>query len=706
MRVRFQQQCEHSECGLACASMMIDYFIDKTKLSGMRERYGVPNGGYNLLQIQQVLKENGVISRAIKIGIESLKAVPKPFIAFWDRKHFVVVEKVKNKSISLVDPASGKKTISTDEFGEHFSNIVLYSENESQRHFQMPKLHPALVENAKKNRKLLMTTLIFSLVMQCMSLVVPMAMKNLVDGIEETRFPTLGVLFIACFGLIANYYVFNLIRTRVITKLQTAFDKGFLGDTIKQLLDLPYSYFVNRSKGELVYRINSNTYIRQVIIDQMIALVIDIIFFFLYLGTMLCISPVLAVFTLFIAALLCFVSYMNTKLNRKIAQNEMVVTTKSQDMINEMVNNIFTVKSTNAQKNLFEKWKENFDKQIGLEISRSKYQSFLANATQTIQIFYPLCIFIGGQALAMDGVITTGDIVAFNAIGAAFLGPIISIMASYGQIVMVKIYMERLLDIMDTPNETETEGKELPAEQCREVRMEDVSYRYSLFSDYSISDISLKIKPNEKVAIVGSSGSGKSTMLKVMASLYPTSKGRVLYENKDVRDLNIHRLREKVGIVLQESMLFSGSIRENITMGRDFTDEEINKVIDATNLNGLVSSFPLGLETRISESGQNLSGGQRQKIAIARTIISNPQIVFLDEPTSALDNTSEKIVMDHLFHMKSTLVVVAHRLSTIRDFDRIIVMDKGRIVEEGNHEELLAKNGHYAKLYRKQPKTA
>ena len=175
--------------------------------------------------------------------------------------------------------------------------------------------------------------------------------------------------------------------------------------------------------------------------------------------------------------------------------------------------------------------------------------------------------------------------------------------------------------------------------------MEHVFYRYSQFSKYAISDVSVSIKPFEKVAIVGSSGSGKSTMMKVMASLYPVTNGQVSYGKKDVRDLNVHRLREKVGIVLQENMLFSGSFRENITMGRDFSDEEINKVLAATNLTGLVQSFPLGLETRISESGQNLSGGQRQKIAIARTIISNPQILFMDEPTSALDNASEKIVL-------------------------------------------------------------
>lgn len=535
--------------------------------------------------------------------------------------------------------------------------------------------------------------------MQCLSLVIPYTMQYIIDRIEFSEILVFKSMLIIIILLLLNYFVFNLIRTRVITGMQTTFDKSFLSTTIIQLLDLPYSYFVNRSKGELVYRINSNSYIRQILIDQMIELFIDIIFFFLYLIAMFFYSVKLAIFTIVIACTLCIFSYINAKVNRKIQQNEIVVLTKSQDMINEIVNNIFTIKSTNAQRNIYCKWEDNFDKQVGLEKEKAKCSSILSNMTQTIQAFYSLFIIFFGYVLACRQEITIGGVIAFSTIGVSFLKPILSIMNSYSQIMMIKLYLERLLDILDTPNETSLMGNKNPCNYKGEITLENVSYRYSKFSPMAVSDVSLKINPYEKVAIVGASGSGKSTLLKVMSCLYLATSGDVYYDDYNIKELNIHKLREKIGIVLQESCLFKGTFKDNITMGRDFTDNEVLKNIEATKLGELVSSFPLGLETNISESGQNLSGGQRQKVAIARTIISNPSIIFLDEPTSALDNESEKAVMEYLLNVRTTMVVVAHRLSTIEKFDKIIVMDKGKIVEMGSHNELMKKNDYYARLY-------
>lgn len=699
MKVHFQQQCEHSECGLACASMIIDYFTKRIKLSSLRERYGVPNGGYNLLQIQTVLNENGVNSKAVRIDAKSVKAIPIPCIAFWDQKHFVIIEKITSRHILIIDPAVGRKKVLYGEFEEHFSGITLYVTNNRHRKIQLSKIHPVILSIIKKNSFLLFLTLTISIIMQCLSLVIPYTMQYIIDRIEFSEILVFKSMLIIIILLLLNYFVFNLIRTRVITGMQTTFDKSFLSTTIIQLLDLPYSYFVNRSKGELVYRINSNSYIRQILIDQMIELFIDIIFFFLYLIAMFFYSVKLAIFTIVIAFTLCIFSYINAKVNRKIQQNEIVVLTKSQDMINEIVNNIFTIKSTNAQRNIYCKWEDNFDKQVGLEKEKAKCSSILSNMTQTIQAFYSLFIIFFGYVLACRQEITIGGVIAFSTIGVSFLKPILSIMNSYSQIMMIKLYLERLLDILDTPNETSLMGNKNPCNYKGEITLENVSYRYSKFSPMAVSDVSLKINPYEKVAIVGASGSGKSTLLKVMSCLYLATSGDVYYDDYNIKELNIHKLREKIGIVLQESCLFKGTFKDNITMGRDFTDNEVLKNIEATKLGELVSSFPLGLETNISESGQNLSGGQRQKVAIARTIISNPSIIFLDEPTSALDNESEKAVMEYLLNVRTTMVVVAHRLSTIEKFDKIIVMDKGKIVEMGSHNELMKKNDYYARLY-------
>jgi ABC-type bacteriocin/lantibiotic exporter with double-glycine peptidase domain len=702
MRIRFQQQSEHSECGLACASMLIDYFISKTKLSSLRKKYGVPNGGYNLMQIQTVLAEYGITSKAVKINAESVKALPQPFICYWNMKHFVIVEKVSSKFIFIVDPAIGKKKISYKEFKENFSEYAMYVTNDSRRKFELPKFNSTILKIVKDNKKFFFRTLFISLILQCLSLLIPYLIQFVIDGrllnMSKDLFPMILLISL----VVMAYFFSNMARTRIITTLQTSFDKDFLSRTIEQLLDLPYSYFINRSKGELVYRINSNAYIRYILIEQVIGLIIDILFFFLYMIVMFLYSKVLSAFTLLVAIILCVFSYINAKINRKIAQNEIIVLTKSQNIINELVNNIFTIKSTNSQKNMYSKWENNFCEQIGMEKQKAKYASLLSNIPQTIQTFYPLVIFIIGYVLTMHQKITLGGVIAFSVIGSYFLTPMLSIMNSYSQLLMVKIYLDRLLDILETSNESSLLGDKIISDYSGMVVLENASYQYSRFSEEAVSNITLRIEPNEKVAIVGASGSGKSTLLKLAACLYQTTSGDVFYDSYNVKDLNIHELRKNVGIVLQENVLFNGTFRENIAIGREFSTEEIMRIVEATNLMDLISGFPLGLETNISENGQNLSGGQRQKISIARTIISTPKVVFLDEPTSSLDNDSEKNVMEHLFNMQVTLVVVAHRLSTIQKFDKIVVMDQGKIVEVGTHEELLQNNSHYTRLYQKE----
>lgn len=702
MRVRFQQQSEHSECGLACVTMLIDYFVKRINLSSLRKRYGVPNGGYNLEQMHTILEEYGLVSKAAKIDVELIHDLPLPFICYWKDKHFIIIEKITKNSILIIDPASGKQKISYEIFKENFSQIALYITNGSRRKLELPKINPILKSILVNNKKVLLKTFLITLAMQCISVVVPYIIQLIID--ENKVIFSYGIMPLVLLVLViwASYYLVSMIKTRITVNFQTAFDEDFLSKTIKQLLDLPYSYFVNRSKGELVYRINSNTYIREVLLEQISGLIINIMFFFLYLVVMFLYSKSLCIVTLSIAFVLCLFSYISSRINQKISQNEMIVLTKSQNMINELVNNIFTIKSTNAQACLYNKWKKNFDEQIFLEKKRAKYMSVIANIPFSLEVFYPLIVFILGYFLILQQKMTLGSVIAFSSIGVSFLSPMLSIMNSYGQLLMLKIYIDRLLDILETPTELIITGRENVSNYQGRITMKNISYRYSYFSDKVLNNVSLDIRPNEKIAIVGETGSGKSTLLKIASTLYQATEGEIFFDGNNLEKLNIQRFREDIGVVLQENVLFSGTIRENISMGRSYSTKEIWKCIKETGLKELVESFPLGLETNISESGQNLSGGQRQKISIARAIISNPKVLFLDEPTSALDNESEKNIMECLLNMHTTLVVVAHRLSMIEEFDRIIVMRHGRIIESGTHEELLSQKKYYYELYHKK----
>ncbi|MDR2832625.1 MAG: peptidase domain-containing ABC transporter, partial [Streptococcaceae bacterium] len=593
MKIRFQQQSEHSECGLACVTMLIDYFIKKITLTELREKYGVPNGGYNLFQMQSVLEEYGVSSKSVKINAESLSAVPTPFIAFWGHKHFVIVEKIKKGSFNVVDPSLGKRNIPFSDFKEHFSEIVLYSINDGHRKRKISKINNDLKASVLENKKLLIFTLGISFISQCLGLLIPFAIRKIIDSSSQI---VLSSFLISIILLLLSYFIINMIRMRVLVKLQTQIDNTLLGKTIYQLLHLPYSYFVNRSKGELIYRINSNSYIRQILVDQILELVLSFLFFIIYILVMFSMSNILAFITIFMVILLVCVSVINSKINQKILQNQMIVMTKSQDIINEMINNIFTIKATNSNQYIYMNWRENFIQEIAMEREKAKYSSILSNITVSIQNFYPLIIFFFGYLLTKSQELTIGTVVAFSSIGVMFLTPVLSMTNVYNQLLMVKVYIDRLLDILETPREREDGGFSLEDFEGK-IYLENVSYRYSRFSDEALKNISLSILPQQKIAIVGESGSGKSTLLKIMANLYPVTSGKVYYDDIEQEKLMLKGFRKNLGIVLQENVLFSGTLRENILMGRDYSEDELLRSIDTANLEGFLASFPLGLDT-------------------------------------------------------------------------------------------------------------
>lgn len=703
-KIRFQQQSEHSECGLACVAMLIDYFKGNTKLVKLRDYYGVPTGGYNFFQMKQILEEYNLESKAIKSSIQDLVLLPTPFVVFWNNNHFVIVESIKGDSFKIIDPALGKQKIGYDDFSKSYSGFALYVTTPKIRrksHIRK-KINNDLISCLKNVKGELLGVVLFSLVMQIFSILLPSLMQRIID--EKVNIYINGIWSILFFFLvlILLYFLTNMGRTRLITKLQTVFDKNLLSLTIRYLLGLPYSYFTNRSRGEIIYRINSNSYIRQILVDNVIGSVVDLLFFFVYLIALFYFNYYLAIVTIVLAFIIILFSVINARINQIMAQKELIASTKTQGVTSELVNNIFTVKATNTQQKFFNKWNDNFNEQIDIEIKKSKYSSIFLNIPQTIQAFYSLIIIFIGYILIINNKTTIGGVIAFNSIGVTFLTPLMSIINAYSQLLVVRVYLERLLDILETPSEKSMFGKNKIDKIRGKIELNHVSFKYSRFSDETLADISLTIHPKEKVAIVGPSGSGKSTLLHVISGLYKTTSGTIKYDNLDINDLDIQELRKHLGIVLQNHNVFNGTIKENITMERGYSDNDVLRTLSLTGLNDLIAELPIGLNTHISEDGNNLSGGQSQKLSLARTIIANPAVLLLDEPTSSLDNISETKIMRNLFNMESTVVVVAHRLSTIGNFDKIIVLNHGVIVGQGTHEQLMASNELYQNLYRKE----
>ncbi|UJS29011.1 peptidase domain-containing ABC transporter (plasmid) [Macrococcoides canis] len=705
MKIRFQQQNEHSECGLACVAMLIDFFKKDTLIQNLRQKYGVPTGGYNLYQLSTILKDYNIENRVLKVKsfdyIEDLKSIKYPFIAFWNNNHFIIVENFNKDKVTIIDPSIGRRHISLKEFRKNFSYFLLCPivDKKIKREKKRSLSSVLSLEILVKYKSIFLLVFFISIIMQLFNLLLPYYIKKIIDS---KTINTYEIILILCI-LPILYYTVNFSKYILSTKLQNYVDKELLSRTIWHLLDLPYSFFVNRNKGELIYRINSNTFIKEFLTQQFLTLLIDSIFFTVYLFIMIRLSVQLTLITILIAILIGIFLFIYSRKNDYINQKQIIENTKTQDIINEAINNIYTVKATNSQRLMFERWEEKFNKSIDYDIRKAKYSSIYRNISETINMFYPLIIFGIGSLIVKNNSITVGDIIAFSIIGGYFLNPLLSILNSYNQILMVKIFLNKLADILAT--DTEDKNIELlpynSVNNSYSVVLKNVNFKYSYFSDESLKNLNIDIKKGEKIAIVGESGSGKSTLLKLMGRLYLPTSGQIFYNNYNSEKIDISNLRKNMGIVLQENFLFSGTLRDNIRMGKEVNDTEIIKALKMVDMYNFMKNLPIGLDTNISENGQNISGGQRQRIAIARAILSRPKIIFLDEPTSALDNIAEIKILNTLLNFQSTVIIASHRLTEIDKFDRIIVMDNGKILAVGRHDELIKNNFKYKELIQK-----
>ena len=699
-RIKLIEQMEHSECGLACVAMLINFYKENIALSQLRENYGVPNGGYNLLQMVELLKDKGIFYKGVKIhDVSLLKNLNTPAILFWQNHHFVVLCQIKKEKALIADPAVGKRWISLEELNENLTKYALINDgthvSKKKISIKEKKGTQFLLSLISQNKISIVSLLLVSLLIQIISIGIPLFIQNVIDNYSKNETPIVGIPIIAFF-LICSFYIISVIRTLVVTKVQINMDKNLMEQVFKHLLNLPYKFFQNRSTGELLFRLNSNTYIRQILSEKMISIIIDTLLIFVYVFLMFTYSIPLTTMVLSIGGFLVVVSIAISRKINTFNEKQIALISEVQSSLTQAVEGMFTIKAIGCDKTIYNDWHEKYIAQLEFDRRKSQWTAIFSNIPKTVQISLPLLTYLVGITYLQSGDLSIGQLIAFNTMAAYFLIPLLSLSESYSDILTLKIYITKLLDILMTTKEKKGTKK---VTSTKSILIDSLYFSYSRFSPPVLKNINLRINEGEKIAIVGKSGSGKSSLLKVLMGLMVPTQGKVTLGEIELQDIRKSEYQRIIGVVTQSPQLFNKTLVDNIKLGRDISKQELELAVTESDVNSIIHNLPQGLEMMVSEFGNNLSGGQKQKVTLARAIVNRPRWLFMDEPTSSLDNLAEQKLMDFILANNMTSIVVAHRFSQIEKFDRIIVLEDGIIVGSGKHEELIRQNEQYRLLY-------
>lgn len=708
-KVSFIEQMEHSECGLASLAMVFKYHGKYVSLAELREKFGVPKGGTSLYQLMIIGSYYDMDVKGFKVTKEALLDMPLPLIIHWENKHYVVLESITKRQVTIVDPALGRRKISHQEFDEKFTGYTLrLLPTESFTKSKGPSHVKFFLSFALSKPKLVFLIIFGSLILQLFTLLVPWLTTWITDNVivpmNSNGLSSIGMGILLLF---ISFQIFAWIRGFLVAKLQTTIDKSLMEKFIGKLLTLPYTFFENRSVGELLFRANSNVYIRQILSTKVISFLIDGILLFTYLIVMFSYSVDMTLTVLSIGILVFVLLVTSTKISKKLSDQDVSAQSKVQRILSESIHGISDIKVMGLEKQVFTEWRALFHNQLKSAEKRAIWVSSINTVASSVQFILPVFLLWYSSTSILNGSMTLGTVLGYNALAMAFITPLISIGSGYGELTYLGSYLQRIYDVMQAKSEVENNPKitelKMSSQLKGEIEFKNISFKHNHFSETAIKDISFKVSSGEKVAIVGSSGSGKSTLVKLLLGLYEPTEGTIEFDGKDRSMIQLSSIRNSMGVVFQEAKLFNKSIAENIEAQRTNIDKE--SVIEAAkkaNIYKEIMTLPLNFDTTVSEFGINFSGGQRQRLLVARALASKPPILILDEATSALDTLSESIIDAELNNLECTRIVIAHRLSTVQNADKIIVMHNGSIIETGSHEELTKAKGYYFNLCQAQ----
>lgn len=657
-------------------------------------------------------KQLGLRARLLSSIPERLSYLPFPAVAILKNNNFVVILRVEDKKILLYDPYYEKTiTVTLEKFISTWSGeIILVTRRfyfkDIGKKFNISWFIPIFWHY----RLIFGEVIIASFFLQSIALVTPLFTQVIIDkvlvhkGISTLDVLVLGMLLIAIFDVIMS-----IVRNYLLSHTTNKIDVVLGSKLFKHITSLPLHYFELRRVGDTVARVRELENIRQFITGSSLTVILDTFFGILFIVVMFFYSIPLSIIVLIFLPIYIIFSIAITPIYRRQLNNQFNASAESHSYLVESVTGIQTVKSLGVERRFNNRWEEILAKYVKVSFDTGMVATIANNLSRFVQSMSSLVVLWFGARQVMEGRLTVGQLIAFQMLSGQVSTPILRLVNLWQSFQQARVSVERLGDILNTPVESDlyrTKSK-LPALRG-DITFEKISFRYRHDGPLIIKEMDIEIGAGEKVGIVGRSGSGKSTIAKLIQRLYLPDSGRVLIDGIDLTQIDLTWLRKKVGVILQDNFLFEGSIRDNITITKPNANfEEISRAATMAGAHEFILELPEGYDTQVGERGVSLSGGQKQRIAIARTLLANPRIIIFDEATSALDYESERIIMNNMEKICSgrTVIIIAHRLSLVKDCNNIFVVDNGRVVEKGNHTTLIEKEGVYFKLYQQQEVT-
>ena len=692
--------------GLAAFVLLLRFHGIGADPAQVRHRFG---DKFGVAEMLRCAKEYGLKSRSFRSNWPRLLKTPLPGIAALRDGSFLLVGKASEDQVLVQNPLSPQPALmSRDEFEAVWDGQLILMTgraalSELSRRFDVTWFLGAI----HKYRHLLTEVLVASFFLQLFALISPLFFQVVIDKVLVSRtLSTLDVLVIGLVSIAIFETILGILRTYLFSHTTNRIDVELGARLFRHLLALPISYFQARRVGDSVARVRELENIRTFLTSSALTLVIDLFFTFVFLAVMFIYSPlltaiVIGAFPFYIGISVAATPLFRQRLNEKFARGA-----ENQAFLVESVTGVETLKSMAVEPQMQRRWEEQL---AGYVAASFRVLSLGNTASQVVQLISKVVtagILYFGAKLVIDGSLTIGELVAFNILAGRVSGPVLRLAQMWQDFHQARLSVTRLGDILNTPAEpTFSTGRAALPTIRGDVIFEHVKFRYRIDGPEILHDVSFNIPAGQVVGIVGPSGSGKSTLAKLIQRLYVPESGRVLVDGVDLAMVDSSWLRRQLGVVLQENILFNRSIRDNIALAEP--GMPIERVIGAAKMAGahdFILELSNGYDTIVEERGSSLSGGQRQRIAIARALLCEPRILIFDEATSALDYESERIIQQNMAQIASgrTVFVVAHRLSTVRFADRILTLDRGRLVEDGTHDDLIHTGGRYATLYRLQ----